>query len=358
MAAHPEKKPKRKKRKLLKLRLDEISPVDSPAQEPAVVAIMKRSGDNEDLAKRTALTSAADGHSHLIRMDIDGAELNSGETSWTDEHTHPWVRSPNGEIVIGRVDGHIHRVATISKTEPQTPEQEMTPEEIEKQKQEFEAMQKRAERAEKLSELNDAQREYHNGLAEDQADTFLSKSNEARQSEVDATVAKAEGDNPVIYTADNGDEFRKSDDSRMVKMAQERDVEKREVATYRAEADQARFEKQASEILSQTAGEDLVKVELLKAVAGIENENTRSAALEVLKAADSAFAKLGIPSGVSGEGTSGDPLDKLNEMAKSIQTRDGVSFAKAYDTASQTAEGIALVTENRETLRSSLGINR
>jgi len=167
-----------------------------------------------------------------------------------------------------------------------------------------------------------------------------------------------EGDNPVVYTADNGDEFRKNDDNRMVKMSQERDIEKREVAKYRADAEQARFEKQASEILSQTAGEDTVKVELLKAVAGIENENTRNAALEVLKAADSAFAKLGVPSGVSGEGTSGDPMTKLDEMARAVQARDGVSFEKAYDTASLTAEGQALVTESRETLRGALGINR
>lgn len=351
MAKHPPKKPKPKRKRMIKFRLDEISPVDTPAQEGATLAIMKRDGDNSEVAKKAALTTSSKDHSHLIRLDFDGVELNSGETSWTGENPpHPWVRTEDGNIVIGRVDGHIHSLATVSKSD-ETPQSEMTPEEIEKQKQEFEALEKRLIRAEKLAELNDAQREYHKGLATEVAETFLAKSNDDRQTEVEAELSKSLESNPEIYKADNGDVFRADDDPRLVTMAKERDLEKRETQKYRVEIERARFEKQAQEVLSNTAGETPVKIELLKAVAGIADENFRNAALEVLKSADGAFSILGTPTGASGESSENTGEAKLTALAKSIQTRDGVSYLKAYNDALDTAEGQAFYAENAETLR-------
>ena len=182
---------------------------------------------------------------------------------------------------------------------------------------------------------------------------FISVSaiNEDRQLEVDADVAKRSDENPEVYKSSNGDVYRQNDDPRMVKMAQERDIEKSEMQKYRVEAEQARFEKQAQEVLSNTAGETPVKVELLKAVAGITDENIRNAALDVLKSADGAFSILGTPTGASGEASGNSASDQLDTLAKSIQTRDGVTYLEAYDSALETAEGQTLYAENAETLR-------
>lgn len=112
---------KRKKTVMRTLKISEISGVDVPAQEGARAVIMKRAG--EEFGKASALTSPEDGHSHLVALNgpPDGVELNSGFTSFENGHSHPWVRGPGGEIVIGTAqapDGgapHIHRVAFMSK---------------------------------------------------------------------------------------------------------------------------------------------------------------------------------------------------------------------------------------------------
>ncbi len=103
--------------------MSEISPVDLPAQTPAVETIIKRHdgelGDPpaKEITKRIHLTTATDGHQHTI--DDTFAE-DGGHTSYDrgpdDEsgHSHGWVRDPDGSITIALSDGHTH---TIRQTE-------------------------------------------------------------------------------------------------------------------------------------------------------------------------------------------------------------------------------------------------
>lgn len=297
---------KRKKRILDKITLSEISAVGVPAQEGATLAIMKNSGDDDVV------------------------------TSIPDE-TPP--------------------VGSEGSTEAGTTKNDdiMTPEEIQKLQDDLAAVTQRADRAEKLSELNDAQREFHKGLSGDEADAYLTKSDSARQSEVDAKKAKAAEADPVIYTADNGIEFRKSDDPRLVKMAEVADKQAAELKKARAEAEQATFAKQAADDLGNAKGSQAVKVAVLRAIAGIEDADLRKEAVEMLKAADGAFRQLTESVGHTGaDNDTNSPEAQLDALAKSIQERDGVPFAKAYDTAIQTAEGESLYAKVDERLQAEL----
>jgi hypothetical protein len=63
------------------------------------------------------LTNAIDGHQHLVSFHSwDGTPCTSGDTSWatsegeTGQHSHAWVKTPEGIITIGESAGHTHTV--------------------------------------------------------------------------------------------------------------------------------------------------------------------------------------------------------------------------------------------------------
>ena len=73
MSSHDEKK---KLRRVVKFRLDEVSLVDRPAHAPARIAIMKRAVDTptvEPIQKKMAMTSLTAGHAHAVIMVTAGA---------------------------------------------------------------------------------------------------------------------------------------------------------------------------------------------------------------------------------------------------------------------------------------------
>ena len=100
-AGHSGKKKKKKsqKRIMREFQIHEISAVDIPAQSGATLSIMKRA-----LEKGLMMTTAVDGHQHLLNTD-DGR---GGITTWNDGHDHPWVLNDSGVIIIGLDDGHDH----------------------------------------------------------------------------------------------------------------------------------------------------------------------------------------------------------------------------------------------------------
>jgi len=127
------------------MELDEISGVDTPAQPTARVSIMKRAAgigkdkDAEENAleaedegadkkgkkknpftsstKRALLTTATNGHQHLLTDEV-GADTraSAGETGVAQDnegnyHSHPWaIDGGSGAVVIGEVSGHNHQV--------------------------------------------------------------------------------------------------------------------------------------------------------------------------------------------------------------------------------------------------------
>ncbi len=356
-------------------KMDEISGVDRPAQVEAKAAIMKRDSVEKVMASM-ALTTMTGGHAHLITMGGGDYLRRAGQTDYVDGHSHPWLMDEAGNLTVGHAQGHNHGIEILAKGEASpdalkrlmspngkpapagdltktgstaenngtTQDQTMTPEEklaaeqaavAKKQADETIAnLQKRAERAEKVASLSDSHRAHFRLLKGADADAFVA----ASDSERDETIRKAAESNQVVYTAMNGTVYRKNDDERLVKMAQELDAEKKKRMAADAAACKADLEKRAGE-LAHIPGSLDVRVSLLKGIDSLP-EAERAEALKALKAQNERMAGAFKQVGTSESPTGGDDgLDPLDKMAADIAKRDGCSFELAYTKALDTPEG-------------------
>lgn len=364
----------KKKRIMRKFTINEISAVDRPAQSGARMVIMKRANDEDtEIQKRAQLTTSVDGHAHLIWDDGE----DGGHTSWVkgpkDEegHSHPWVRTTSGEIIIGEADGHTHEIVEVlfkgvqsKKTEKKgdkdgpvakanpadpiggnTKESHMT-DKVEKSAEDLAAENKTLQddlaKAKAFGEFTDAEKEYYSTLDDTQKAAFITKSAEDRKAE----VTKAQAEDPVVYKSLDGEEFRKSDDPRLVKLAKQADEDRKIAKAETEKRENAEFAKRASEELKHLPGEEVAKIAILKAVDGIKDEETRKGALALLKANNEAMSKAFETKGTSGSGTGNSATEKLDSLAKKYAEDNKVSFAKAYDTVIQTAEGKTLYEQS------------
>lgn len=349
----------KKKRIMREFKINEISGVDKPAQKGALSVIMKRAG--EPMNKGAVLTTNEDGHSHLIYC----LEESGGTTSYSQMvgeeqgHSHPYVITAEGKIVIGEAEGHSHEALVFGKVEELadimknltlTKENPMTKEEIDalNKKHTDELAAKDAAitknaaelaKASKLAAMNDAQKAHYNSLSDADKEIFIAKSAD----EQTAIIKNLEGANPVVYKAADGSEFRKNDDPRLVTMAKNAD-ENAKVAKAATEAlAKADLEKRAVEFYKNSPGTPEQKGAMLKALESIENEEVRKSALESAKAGDNAlaaaFVRKGHKDGTLGDASASDELDKL---AKKHDETHKVGYAKAYDAVIQTPEGSKL----------------
>lgn len=190
--------------------------------------------------------------------------------------------------------------------------------------------------AKREATLTDSQRAHYNDIEGDAATAFLAKSSEERDAELNEIT---KGD-PVVYTSDDGTEFRKSDDARMVKMAKERDADRKELRLAKADREQAAFEKRAVEETAHFTGEVSDRAALIKAVDGIEDAEVSKRVHEMLKAADSACSNLFKRNGSSKGGpteSGGSANEELQSKADDIAKAEGFkgtaadAYAKACD---------------------------
>jgi len=362
------------KRRISKFRLDETSTVDRPAHAPATIAIMKRA---PEFTKKLAVTTLADGHAHTIIMVQAGSEgmgeLRAGQTSWTDGHVHDWIMDEAGNIIIADANAHTHGLAALVTKNDETldagvlaalaqteqpasitkgadsaaEDSNMTPEEkaaFEKAAADKLNIEKaRAERAEQIVSLSPDQRAHFDGLAKSEQDEFLATADK------DAIVKNAADANGVVYTADNGDVFRKNDDPRLLKMAQERDADRRELVKERELRKGDELRKRAGELLKNCSGSDDVKGALLGAVEGIADETMRKGALAILTAKDAGLQKAFETIGDGADQTElPDAEVELNKLAKAKQEASpGLTFEKAYVAVLATPEGRKLAEAGR-----------
>jgi hypothetical protein len=362
--------PEGKRRHMTKFRLDEISAVDFPAQIHARAVLMKRA-----IKKSMALTTAEDGHTHLIdTVDYDGREVRAGMSSWVNDHSHPWIMELNGSITIGEAEGHTHSIETIvkGKSPAQTGEGETASTEDKSMPENKTEAQIAAERDAVKADLEKAQGDLAKATAaletatadlkflkakdamsdkeraamanmdDEEAGNFVFMSTDARAEKM-ATIAKAAEDkDPVVYTSDTGSVFRKSDDPRLVTMAKERDADRKEAETLRKQAADAAFTKRAETELQYLPGTVAVRSAILKAVSGIEDETLRTEAEKVLKAHNArhagAFETIGHSIVKKDDGTAftkADASSELNRLAKARAEKDGIDFYEAYDKVSE-----------------------
>ena len=264
MSVHPDDKKKKKKVRLIKqFRLDEISLVDEPAHAPARIAIMKRKKDSpEEIQKnRLAVTDTVDGHAHTLVLTEGAADLRLGSTTWSDGHTHDWVRDENGNITILDAEGHSHGLTALIKAADGVTneilaesmlasiDQNESPASVTKaatgpmdnimtdeEKAEFtkaadnklNVEKARADRAEQIVKLSPDQRAHYEALSADNQGTFLKAENK------DAILKNAEAADPVEHVNLDGIEIRKSEGAAFIKLAKSHDELRKQVATSNA----------------------------------------------------------------------------------------------------------------------------
>ena len=302
-----------KKRTIMEtLTIGELSGVDFPAMEGSKAVLLKRFDPVDDVEKRGLLeyqnpraTNSVNGHQHLLD-DSGRAGLTTWEISTGKEfsHQHSWIRNMDGSIDVLVSEDHDHQVL-VSKHARATDiaiksasggkESIMdkdTAEDSAVTQDQLDEMQKRAERAEKISELTDTQRSFYKDLGESEQESFLQLDADGRQNEVE----KATAADPVVYKDAEGNEYRKSDDQRVVAAVKRADRAEKLAREDRAKAQDSELSKRADK-LTFVKGKDEVKVALLKAIDGIEDEDLRKGAIEIVEAANSgmkqAFEKRG-----------------------------------------------------------------
>ena len=369
------KKPKDKD-KGVDLGLDE-----EDEEEGAGMAAKKPTKKNgEGMASAGVLTSAEDGHSHLL--DIYPGQR-SGMTSYQTSdasgvkggsHDHPWAYDSEGRLIIGFSDGHDHQVdqgdvdaallrtlkndltsksddgdnnavetATKQEDAPMGDSNEQVT--LEGLQSQIADLTKAKDRAEAVAALSTDQRGHFDTLDANAQEGFLGKSADERDQ-----IVKAAGDaDPIVYKSAGGDIFRASDDVRLVKAVQAADEAQKAANAEREAREGLELAKRADEILGNLPGDASVRGQLLKAVEGIEDEGVREQALEALKAANSGIFERangtpeqhGLAKGAGFKPSTG-AEQALEQLVTKYASEHGVPEYKAWDEVLKSEEGSAL----------------
>lgn len=145
----------------------------------------------------------------------------------------------------------------------------------------------KAEVAELVAEMTDIEKNFYKTLDGDEKQEFLFMDTAERANK----VKKSQDDDPVVYTATDGTEYRKSDGERLVKLAKKSDADSKNVADLQKTANESRITKMAEEELKFIPGELSTRVALIKAVELIPDATEREASMTALKAQNAQMAK-------------------------------------------------------------------
>lgn len=397
-------KPEGSRRRMDKFHLGEVSFVNRPAQAPAVAQIMKADLQGADVDKLLddsawgdptekagdlvhMATGETAGHQHAISFfpatsDGEPSLIVQYAMAEGDErgHDHQIIRGSDGTFSVTANAGHTHDIDSAELTRALTdflmkneegdpaaadPAGEGTEgqnggepvgkggNDMPAETKELDALKAKNASLEAIAALTGVQKSHFDTLEGDDAKSAFLKMDDAGKAQAIADVAKAAEDaDPVVYKADNGDEFRKSDDPRLVKMAQERDDERKENIRLQKAAENERFEKRAADELGNLSGSIKVRAAILKAVDGIADEDIRTEATNVLKAKNAQMAGAFTTVGHGGtkdleKSNSAEAANaELETLAKARATADSIDFYEAYEKVSD---------ENPELLAKAMG---
>jgi hypothetical protein len=183
--------------------------------------------------------------------------------------------------------------ASIPSQDPPQPmsDKNPTPEQLAKALADNEALTAELAVMKAVSELPGDQRTHYDALTQEEQSEFLAKSADARA----AIIAAAADDDAVIYKSTSGTEYRKSDDIRLINQAKEADELRKQLVDLAAEKAQASFEKSASDDLAHLPGELPVKVAVLKALSTLdEATHTAAMEMLKAQSASPAFETAGV----------------------------------------------------------------
>lgn len=172
------------------------------------------------------------------------------------------------------------------------------------------AMTKRAETAELIGKMSDAEKAHYSKMSDKDKEEWAKLSDEEKKKRMDA--AKSADD--VVYKAADGTEFRKSDDPRLVTMAKRADESEKVAKAEREARETAEFTKRAETEAGNLPGDATLKGRVLKHLASADKD-VREAGEAMLKAGDKAIAKafdrIGKTGGKPEEGSAQAQLDAL-----------------------------------------------
>jgi hypothetical protein len=258
-----------KKKILRALRLDKISGVDRPAQEPATVAAIIKSENPE-----------------AQEADMN-EEIEKSEDEILDEFA-----APEGEV---------------EKAEEAAPEEAPAEEPAAEEAPAEEAPAEEAPAEEPAAEEAPAE--------------------EAAPEE---ELEKAAGEVALVYKSLAGEEFTTNDDPRLIEAVKRADALESEKIEIEKAAYVARLRKSAEENLNNCPGAEEMKLELLKSIDGMD-EAFRTGAMELLKAANGALEGAFVERGTS-ESDAGEPVpfaDAYENLAKSFAEDNNISLSEA-----------------------------
>lgn len=237
----------------------------------------------------------------------------------------------------GTVAALLNKAGSTGETEADMPENDVA-KKLEAAEDQNKELLKRQERLEAIVKMDADVRKHFDSLDEKAQDEFLALDATAQKVEVAKAVTKAKEEDPVIYESPDGTVFRKSDDPRIVKMARERDEDRKTLAKERAANRQAAFEKRAEDELGNLPGDVAVRAAIVEAIDGIKDENVRKAAHESIqagnKAMKAAFAKVGRDA-TPEDSAVADAEAELDRLAKARASEKGEDYYDAYDVVVQ-----------------------
>lgn len=327
------------KRIFRSFKIREISIVDRPAQEPALIGIVKRAPALATImAKQAVLTSIVDGHQHLLDpciVDESGAGRTSYANKGNDDygHDHAWV-VVDGKVKLSMNEGHTHDVdvpaeslvailggaayTTIALSAPQNPDKgnltgkiapanvsnnSKEPTQMDPKDQEIASLKAQLLKSQKLVELSDAEKSHLNSLPDYARDSWLNKSAIERSKDVE-----------VVYKTHDGIELRRSHGEVAIEMAKRADkaiAEQKEAAAGSVASDIA---KRAPVLLKSYPGEENAKALVLKAIESISDAKAKEAGLAMIAAGEAALAKGFTTTGTDAPG--GNPSDPQGPQAQ------------------------------------------
>lgn len=145
-------------------------------------------------------------------------------------------------------------------------------------------------------------------------------------------MAKRADADPVVYKSESsGEEFRKSDDPRLVKLAKQADEDRKIAKEEREKRETAELTKRADDFLKSFAGEVSAKVDVLRAISKMD-AGPRAALEKMLEAGGKAIAAAFQTIGHSKEALQKSAAD-FNKRVDAIQAREKCARHEAMSKA-------------------------
>lgn len=363
-----------KRAKIVKMKLHELAGVDAGAQDVQGTVILKRKEESSEPAappkehitpvaveKRSALTTSAAGHTHLLYgLDDTLAGTTSYESMYEEGqprdhytgHCHPWIRNEDGTITVGEAMGHSHEVGAMSASLKAAAKGNSTAApvvssvttmsnvnaDVDALKGEVASLKKQLADAQALANLTDAEKIHRATLPEHEREVFVAKSATER-----AEIVKSA--NEVVYTCADGTVVLKSQGPAMLAMAKRADDALKMAQAEKAARELTELTKRATDALGGLSCSVAAKVALFRAAEVIEDTAVRDEAVGALKTMAHAEKLAGSMSGVAGSPVQaeGDALAEFNagvlKFAEKHAIKDqGAALEKFLDTP----EGLAL----------------